>query len=194
MARGYALDINSLQGVMSGYGEPLKGFRWCIESFPTFFGRTIPKEYVLSCTLPMPTFGTQQKQNGAHTITLPTASEISGFDLTLHEDQKGSSFKYIMCWMEHVQNPHSGGMYLPPNYKRDLTVQLQNDRGEVAIRAELVGVWPTSPSPISLEGAGNDAIKIQCGFSIDTMIPKFGDGIDIFELAQNVIETGLEYV
>lgn len=194
MARGLSLDINTLQGVMSGYGEPLKGFKWCIESFPTFFGRTIPKEYCLSATLPMPTLGTQQKQHGGHVITLPSTSEISGFDLTLHEDQKGTSFKYIMSWMEHVQNPHSGGFYLPANYKRNLMVQLQNDRGEVAIRAELVGVWPTSPSPISLEGNSSDAIKIQCGFAIDTMIPKFDDGKDIIELAMDLVNLGKQYV
>lgn len=165
------LDLDSVQNAMSGYGEPLDSFKWCIESLPSFFGLTIPKEYVLEASIPMPTFGSQQKQTAATVITLPDVGEISGFDLVLHEDQKGSTFKYIISWMEHIQNPHSGGFYLPYNYKRDLIVQLQNKKGEVAIRAKLKGCYPHSPSPISLSGGGGEVVKISCGMAVDAMIP-----------------------
>ncbi len=165
------LDLDSVQAAMSGYGEPLDDFKWCVESLPEFFGRTIPKEYVLETSIPMPTFGSKQKQTAATVITLPDVGEISGFDLTLHEDQKGSSFKYIIGWMEHIQNPHSGGFYLPYNYKRDLTIQLQNKKGEIAIRACLKGCYPQSPTPISLTGAGGGLVKIQVGMAVDAMIP-----------------------
>lgn len=165
------LDLDSVQNAMSGYGEPLDGFKWCIEALPVFGGLTVPKEYVLEASIPMPTFGSKQKQTAATVITLPDVGEISGFDLTLHEDQKGSSFNYIITWMEHVQNPHSGGYYLPFNYKRDLIVQLQNKKGEIAIRAKLKGCFPLSPTPITLTGGGGEVVKISCNMAVDAMIP-----------------------
>lgn len=166
------LDFDSMQAAFTGYGEPLLGFRWTIEDFPEFFGIKIPRQYCLETSLPTATMGTMTKQMGGTQITLPDVGEVSSFDIQFHEDQKGTTHKYLTAWNEHIQNPYSGGFYLPFTYKRDLWLQLQNNRGEVAIRVMLKGVWPTSLSPLSLNYNGSNVVRWSCGFAVDAVIPE----------------------
>ena len=124
--------------------EPLPNWTWRIVSFPTFGSIELSPKMVKSCTLPLPKFSPRSKVVGATTVTSAGMSEVDAFDLVIQENQKVDGLNYINNWMANIQNPFTGGYYLPSRYKKNIDIVLYNVLGEPILEATLKNVWPTT--------------------------------------------------
>lgn len=142
-----SLAIDDLINERSGDREPLLGFYWKLDAFPSIGGHTLPSSYCEEIDLPFPAFNTQQKELAGTTITFPGNTSIDGFEMTLYVDSLASSIVYIQDWQSLIQNPLTGGYRTPSHYWKDLTVRLHNTKGATTVVSNIKNVWPISISP-----------------------------------------------
>ena len=159
------LTLDEFQGKRSGDRSPLLDFYWyCIE-----LPFDLDPSYVETVTLPVPSINMKPVFMGARFRQFPGFRELSAFDITFYEDVSMRSFKYIQDWRDRVMHPEEGYYYLPGNYKRNMKFALTDGRttDTPIVTVTLEEVWPTVTSPIQLQNAGGQPIKVQQNFAID---------------------------
>ena len=137
-------------------------FLWRVAAMPTIKGieggtYTLPPLNVETITLPLPRQGVTQAEVAATTSYL---------------DDKLTSLQYFIEWNKSIQNPYTGGFYLPSRYKKNFEVVLFDGGGKPTMTALLIGVWPNTIQEMELD-ATDDKHKINVSFSVDAMIPTF---------------------
>ena len=152
-------------------------FLWRVAAMPTIKGieggtYTLPPLNVETITLPLPRQGVTQAEVAATTIYFADKGEIDQFNMICKEDDKLTSLQYFIEWNKSIQNPYTGGFYLPSRYKKNFEVVLFDGGGKPTMTALLIGVWPNTIQEMELD-ATDDKHKINVSFSVDAMIPTF---------------------
>lgn len=71
-------------------------------------------------------------------------------------------------WMEQVHNPADGKIGYASDYKRQITIQLVDSKGEIKRSVTGKGVWPSSLSFSDLEmGTDQGQVKISMTLQVD---------------------------
>lgn len=177
------MSIDVLLSRSEPSGNPQLSFMWVCKSLP--FG--MDPTYVESVDLPFCNIDASDGWHGAGTFTYyPGFSNISDFSLTLYEDSAATSSKFIKFWKNQIKvlYPSSsegasyGAYFLPSNYKRDISFELQATDGSVIQTITLVGVWPTSTGNLSLDYSSSDRVKFTQTFKCDDQTIEFASGGD----------------
>jgi hypothetical protein len=153
--------------------EPLPKHLWRVEEMPEIGGIRLPPLQIETMSLPMPQFGVGEAVVAATSLYFPEASQVQAFNMVIHESYKAHALKYFIKWNENIQNPYSGGFYLPARYKKSIRVLLFNNQGEAVMAARLKHIWPTTINEIDLPNAEADDHKISVSLSVDAMVPEF---------------------
>tara|TARA_Y100001963_G_scaffold127143_1_gene180307 strand:- start:3443 stop:3967 length:525 start_codon:yes stop_codon:yes gene_type:complete len=153
--------------------EPLPKHLWRVEEMPEIEGIRLPPVQIETMSLPMPQFGVGEAVVAATSLYFPEASQVQAFNMVIHESYKAHALKYLIKWNENIQNPYSGGFYLPARYKKNIRVILFNYQGEAVMAARLNHIWPTTINELDLPNSDGDNHKISVSFSVDAMIPEF---------------------
>ena len=157
---------------LEGEKEPLANWTWRVLDFPAFGSLRLDSRLVKSTSLPMPKFAPRSKTLGATTVTSAGMSEVDAFDLVIQESQQLDGLKYIVNWMNNVQNPDTGGYYLPSRYKKNLTIVLYDIKGTPIMNSTLKNVWPTTVGQWELNSESGFR-ELQVNFSCDANIIEF---------------------
>lgn len=168
---------------------PLLSFKWVCDSLP--FG--LDPTYVETVDLPWCNIDQQQGWHGAATFSYyPDFSNISSFGITFYEDSNASTMQWIVNWKNRVKtiyvkdnasmgaaqgaegNASSYGSYnLPKYYKRNMIFTMLATDNSPVMSVELISVWPTDTSNLSLDYSQSDRIKISQTFSCDDQRIRF---------------------
>lgn len=153
--------------------DPLPSWKWHVEELPDFGDIKLPPEYIETLTLPFPKLdsGNSTYVGGAE-LTYAGATSVDAFDIVFHEDSLARATKYVQAWQANIQNPYSGGYYLPAQYKKILKVVLKNTTGEDIAEATLKGCWPSVQNNWDLTNTGDEPLKTSVSFEVDAVILK----------------------
>ncbi len=157
------VTFDELSSYMSGDKEPWLSNRWRVLNFPTMGGATLSHLVCESMDLPIPQFDVRTKHYGAWSLHFVGGSNVDGFSMQLYVDDAWRSVKYITAWQSCMQNPDTGGFYLPSYYMRDLQIGLYNHKGESILTSTVQDVFPISMSEPALT-ANSDKLAITVQF------------------------------
>lgn len=155
-------------------------FAWRVEAMPIISGVAspltgtyrLPPLNVEALTLPMPQQSVTEAVVSATTVYFADKHQIDQFNMTVKEDEYLSSLKYFTAWNHNIQNPYTGGFYLPSRYKKDIPVMLFDNQGREVMRAKLKGVWPNTIQQFELDNT-DDKHKLNVSLSVDALVPEF---------------------
>lgn len=174
------VTLSDLKNDVLRGNNSLYKFQWRVPVMPSINGVAEPVTgtYVLpplnveALTLPMPRQNTVNAEIAAATLFFADKTEIEEFNMVVKEDDKMNSLKYFTAWNHNIQNPYTGGFYLPSRYKKNIEVYLFNSQGEVVMSAWLKGVWPNNIENLELDNTDGKH-KLNIGMSVDAVIPNF---------------------
>lgn len=161
-----------LDSSQPGLGDPLLSDKWRIISLPTMRGVSLSPLACEEVDLPFPIYQASSKQIATVDVHFPKGTSISGFSLMFGLDQTAAVIKYADAWANSIQNPNTGGFYLPGAYKKNIEVALFNTKGKKVMTAIIRNCWPLGLSNLSLNGTGTrlmPSLQFQC----DTQRLKF---------------------
>ena len=146
------LTLEHFTQMSIGDYEPHTTEKWIVREFPTFNGVTLDSVIAEAIDLPFPIFSDKSKSVASSQIYFPAGVSVSGFSVSMGVDQKLRALKFIDAWRSNIRNPRTGGYKTPSNYKRTLTVDLYNVKGDVIGSADLKNVWPLGLQQMQLDG------------------------------------------
>lgn len=175
-----SVTLSDLGNKKQRSSNSLYKFLWRVPVMPTIQGVAepvsgsyeLPPLNVEALTLPLPTQNVVDAQIAAATLFFADKSAIEQFNMVVKEDDMLTSLKYFTAWNHNIQNPYTGGFYLPSRYKKNIEVFLFNSQGEVVMSVWLKGVWPTNIENFELDNT-DDKHKLNISMSVDAVIPKF---------------------
>ena len=149
--------------------DPLLSFKWVCLDDTLPFG--LPCHYLEAVELPWENIqvGNGVFVGGSMTY-YPGTSDVSGLNLTLYEDQKGTTTEWILNWKARIKNFKTGIYGLPygkNGYKRQMKVALLDTKNQPVIVATLGGIWPEATSAWSLNYTDAGRLVVSQAFSID---------------------------
>ena len=157
------VTYEELSAYMTGDKEPWLSNRWRVTQLPKI-GTITPSELMVeSIDLPMVQFDVRTKHYGARSMHVVGGSQIDGFTMSMYVDDQWRSVKYINDWFATMQNPNTGGFYLPGYYMKTIGVELYDTKGDVILRSKIDNVFPISMSEPSLS-ANAEKLSISVQF------------------------------
>lgn len=145
--------------------DPLYSFKWRAVQIPL----GLPNTYLHSIDLGFlnlqaksPTFkgGTYTQSAGFHQPAESVSCEF-------YEDDEATTLRWIHSWKQLVKDFRSGVYSIPKDYKKQMVINLLNNKNEVVLEARILGMWPSETNPLSLNYEGSERIKISQAFSSD---------------------------
>ena len=88
-----------------------------------------------------------------------TATFIEGTDLQVIQRMKE--------WQEVCHNQQSGVQGESADYKRNITIELLDNAGEVSQTHRMVGCWPQDTPDVALDTASSEAVRYDVTFAYD---------------------------
>lgn len=172
-----SVTLTDLHDVDQRSQSSLKKFAWRITNMPVIKGIDggsfkIPLLDIETISLPLPKQNVTEAQVAATTLYFADKSQLDQFNMSIKLDSDASNLQYFIEWNKNIQNPYSGGFYLPTQYKRVVEAELYNGKGEIVLSAVLKGCWPSTIEELTLD-ASDDSHKLNVSFSIDSLVPKF---------------------
>lgn len=150
--------------------DPVLTFKWACESLP--FGHD--PTYVEEVNVPHPSLNAKSPLFGAGTYTyVPGFREIGTVNLSLYEDSKMTTTKWLKEWQSRIYRESDGAYFLPTNYKRDMFFSIMDVTGKVIAVVEMINAWPTTMSEWPLSYSNADRLVIRQDFAVDRVNVNF---------------------
>lgn len=145
--------------------DPQLAFKWISKPLP--FGHKA--EYVEAVDINHNNIAASEGVYfGSRFVYFPGTHTIAAFTLTLYEDRLGTSQKWINDWKSRVKDMESGAYGLPSDYKRNIEVQLLDQKNLPVATYKMIDCWPTDTQPFSLNYTdGSGRITVAQTFSVD---------------------------
>ncbi len=146
--------------------EPQHTWKWVYAGATLPFG--LPYSYVEACSLPLNNVssGSPIFVNGGF-LKMAGSHELGPISLTLFEDHKGSTLKWIQTWKSRIKNFKTGAYGTQTEYKRDLKFSLVDTMGSTHTTLLFTGCWPTDTSPLDLNYTESGKLTITQSFDAD---------------------------
>jgi hypothetical protein len=163
----------SLNKVLS-LPDPLLSFKWVCLSMPFDF----PLHYVESVDIPWLNIAIDEKQHTGSSFTyFPGNHDISAFSVTLYEDRKATSLKFIWGWKKRVKNFDTGIYNLPDDetngYKKNMVFRYLDQKNNPIFDVTMMGCWPGDTNNWSANYTDSGRVTLSQTFSIDSQTLKF---------------------
>jgi hypothetical protein len=164
---GFRTDLDILLERGGEDKHPIFSFRWVCEVLPGH-----DNTYVETVNLPFPRFDKKSGWFGNGIFTYyPGFKDIDQFDLTIYEDTKCTTLKWLQNWKDAIAKD---GVYgLPYQYKRDMSFVLLSTKGDAIMRAVLLGTWPEGTGAWDLNYEDARILKVTQTFSVDALALEF---------------------
>ena len=151
--------------------DPLLNFKWLVETLPEVGGVKLDTSYVESIDLPLNNITAGDNWYGGSGYTcFPGPHTISSVSITLYEDSKGSSLKWLTAWKFLVKDFSTGLYNLPSEFKKPMRVVLFDIKNMPVIRADIVGLFPLDTGNLSLNYTDSGRIILTQTLSVDDLI------------------------
>ena len=137
-----AVTFDELNSFLQEEYEPWLSNRWRVVEMPTINNFRLSALVVETLNLPMLGYEARTKHYGSSSMSFVGGQQIDGFSMTLLLDDGWNSVKYITDWFATMQNPNTGGFYLPSYYMKDIKVAIFNNKGEQIVTSTISNVWP----------------------------------------------------
>lgn len=153
--------------------DPMLNFKWQATSIPGPNSSLIDTSYIENFDLPFSNVRTTGVFFGGGYNYFPEFHDTSAFSVTFYGDSEGRAMAYLWGWKQQVKR-FNGGLYnLPSKFKDNWKVELLNTKGEVIVKATLVGCWPADTNNVTLDQDGSNRITFSQTFSLDSMELEF---------------------
>ena len=114
---------------------------------------------------------------GGQRIYLPTSFEDETLHMSFYEDRLATASQYLQNWMQSVGDRGTGLMNYPSEYKKNITIVLQDTMQNTIMSLIYYGCWPTKLDGINLVSAQAGRTIIGATFSLDGMAINFNGGL-----------------
>lgn len=155
----------------NGLDDPYTLEKWRILDLPNVGPFMLSPLACEEVSLPFSIFQQKTREIATTSVSWPKAVSVSSFSARFHMDQKAAVLKYFGQWERLIQNPYTGGFYLPSRYKKNMTVALYDNAGVIIHQHELRNVWPQGVQELGLNGTGGRAV-ISIQFECDVVRPQ----------------------
>lgn len=146
--------------------DPLLNFLWVCQKLPF----NMDENYVESISLPFPNIDVGDPLFAGGTFFhFPSFSRVDTVSMTMYEDRKMTTTKWITAWKSKIRNTSKGWYNLPSVYKRDIPVVMFDDDLSPIFKAVLIGCWPTQTSNIDLNYADSQRVIVNVTLSVDNI-------------------------
>lgn len=150
--------------------DPFQEWKWAVIGGVPFGEQfSVNHYYIENIELPFKNVQVDQIFAAGKQFSYPAFENISAFTVNFYADSEGRSLKWILHWKSLVLNPTTRLYGLPKDYLRDWTVGLMNPKGEVTVKAKLIGTWPADTNSVSLS-QNNGRVVMSQNFSIDDVV------------------------
>ena len=149
------------------YSDPQRNYKWrvTISGFEEFSA-----DLIETADVPIsPSFDEDTIDLNLVTVTYPSMRRVEQVTLTCMETADGTITQVINKWMNKMMPSNDGTFEYPINYEESIFIELMTGYNTVHTRIQLVGCWPVSSSPVSLDSAGNDKLSISVTFAVKDM-------------------------
>jgi hypothetical protein len=154
--------------------DPLLSFKWRTLELP--FGHNV--DYVESVDIPFLNIAVGDKAHVAASYNYyPSTHDIAAFSITLYEDSKVSSLKWVTDWKSKVKDLRTGLYGLPgvdgSGYKQNISVYLMDTANNKILNVRLLGCWPSDTGNLPLNYTDSGRLTLTQTFSIDNQELEF---------------------
>lgn len=176
---GAAASLTDI-GRMKARPDPILEFRWVVSGDIPFatgtftdpydggtYNYAIDYTYIETVNLPFNNVASQDVFCGSGYTVFPGNHKIGGFSLNVYADIAGNSMKWLQAWKSKVKNFETGTYGLPKDYKRNLQVQLLDNKGNVIITYTLIRAWPEATQDLNLTNDGQGRLVYAQSFALD---------------------------
>jgi hypothetical protein len=161
----YSLDVAGPLGDARNRPDPA----WAHNFEAAFTGNDLlmmPGAYIEDVDLPFYQFDRLSHYRGGKNYYYPGDFDLSQFSVRLYEDRFLTTTQALHWWKKRIRNSDNT-VNMPSEYKRNLVVSIKDDQRQIIGTAVLIGCWPISPSPLSLQSGSAERIIISSEFSAD---------------------------
>ena len=161
--------------------DPLYSFSWDITmpSITASKSYNLGSEYVESCSIVLPEFGTRQVRQFGRYNTYPEATvSTNTVSIQFYADVHNTAFSYLHAWRTLV-HPQAGVFGTPKapkdagtisGYKQDIVLFTRDSYNEIVWSLTYVNAWPTSIESTTDFNSNNERISFVAHFAIDDVI------------------------
>ena len=139
-------------------GAPWLSSRWRLLRLPTINGNSPSELMVEEMSLPMLGYEARTKHYGSNSMSFVGGVQIEGFNMSMIVDDAWRSVRYINDWFQTMQNPKTGGFYLPSRYMKTIRVAMFNTEGDQILTSKIDNCWPLSMGSPQLSASSDKTV------------------------------------
>lgn len=148
--------------------DPLLSFKWVCSDATLPFG--LPCHYLEAIEMPWENVQSSPHNEAGRQVHYPGQLELSGLNITLYEDQKGTAMKWITDWKRKVRDPDTNFYGLPygvDGFKQKMSISLLDTKNNEIMTVLLRGIWPEATSAWSLNYTDSGRLVVSQSLAID---------------------------
>ena len=161
--------------------DPLYSFSWDISlpQITALKSYTLGSEYVESCSIVLPDYGTRQVRQFGRYVTYPEVTvNYETVTMQFYGDIQNTAFSYLNAWRTLI-HPQTGVFGTPKaskyagsisGYKQDIVLFTRDQYNEIVWSLTYKNAWPTSIATSTDLNSSNDRISFIATFAIDDVV------------------------